>query len=116
MTRNPAIASLLAQLDEAFDRTHGVRSIPARFGRIGALRITRGLHVLTAAFLVAAGLAADAGVVYFAGVVVCAAVLVYENVVVTRGSEDDIKAAFGVANGVLALVFFAFVLAEVAFS
>lgn len=107
---------IYALLDEAFDRAHGVKSIPARFGRAGALRITRALHALTAAFLAAAGLAADAGAIYFVGVAVCAAVLVYENVVVTRGSDDDIKAAFGVANGVLAVVFFAFVLAEVAFS
>lgn len=107
---------IYALLDEAFDRAHGVRSIPARFGRAGALRITGGLHVLTTAFLVAAGLAAGAGAIYFTGIGVCAAVLLYENVVVTRGSDDAIKAAFGVANGVLAVVFFVFVLAEVAFS
>lgn len=107
---------IYALLDEEFDRAHGVQSIPARFGRAGALRITRALHLATVAFLIAAGIAVDAGAVYFVGVAVCAAVLVYENVVVTGGSDDQIKAAFGVANGVLAVVFFAFVLAEVAFS
>ena len=107
---------IYALLDEDFDRAQGVQSVPARFGRVGALRITRALHVATSAFLVAAGIAAGAGAVYFAGVAVCAAVLIYENVVVTDGSPDRIKAAFGVANGVLAVVFFAFVLAEVAFS
>jgi 4-hydroxybenzoate polyprenyltransferase len=109
-------AVIYALLDEEFDRAHGVQSIPARFGRAGALRITRGLHLAAVAFLIAAGIAVGAGAVYFVGVAVCAAVLVYENAVVTGGSNDQIKAAFGVANGVLAVVFFAFVLAEVAFS
>ena len=107
---------IYALLDEDFDRAQGVQSVPARFGRVGALRITRALHVATSAFLVVAGIAAGAGAVYFAGVAVCAVVLIYENVVVTDGSPDRIKVAFGVANGVLAVVFFAFVLAEVAFS
>ena len=107
---------IYALLDEDFDRAQGVQSMPARFGRAGALRITRALHVATTALLILAGIAAGAGAVYFVGTAVCAAVLVYENVVVADGSPDRIKAAFGVANGVLAVVFFAFVLAEVAFS
>ena len=107
---------IYALLDEAFDRAHGVHSIPARFGRVGALRITRGMHAATVALLAAAGVAAGVGAVYFVGVAVCAAVLVYENAVVADGSPDRVKAAFGVANGVLAVVFFGFVLAEVAFS
>ena len=107
---------IYALLDEQFDRAHGVQSIPMRFGRAGALRITRGLHAATVAFLIATGIAAGVGVVYFVGVAVCAAVLVYENVVVTDGTDDQITTAFGVANGVLAVVFFAFVLAEVTFS
>ena len=107
---------IYALLDEDFDRAQGVQSMPARFGRAGALRITRALHVATTALLILAGIAAGAGAVYFVGTAVCAAVLVYENVVVADGSPDRIKAAFGVANGVLAVVFFAFVVAEVAFS
>jgi len=107
---------IYALLDEDFDRAQGVQSMPARFGRVGALRITRGLHVATSAFLVATGIAVGAGAIYYVGVAVCAVVLIYENIAVADGSPDRIKAAFGVANGVLAVAFFAFVLAEVAFS
>jgi len=71
---------------------------------------------MTVTMLAAAGVAAGTGAIYFVGVAVCAAVLLYENVVVARGGEDRIKLAFGVANGVLAVVYFAFVVAEVAFS
>ena len=107
---------IYALLDLDFDRASGVHSIPARFGQGGALAITRLLHIATVALLAAAGFAAGTGAVYFAGVAVCAAVLLYENVVVSGGGEDRIKVAFGVANGVLAVVFFALVAAEVAFS
>lgn len=107
---------IYALLDEDFDSSHGVRSIPVRFGPSGALRITRVLHAATVTLLAATGLAVSAGPVYFAGVAVCAVVLAYENVVVRGGGEDRIKMAFGVANGVLAVLFFVFVAAEVAFS
>jgi len=107
---------IYALLDLDFDRANGVRSIPTRFGQGGALGITRLLHIATVALLAAAGFAAGTGAVYFVGVAICAAVLLYENVVVAGGGEDRIKMAFGVANGVLAVVFFAFAAAEVAFS
>ncbi len=107
---------IYALLDLDHDRANGVHSIPARFGRAGALAITRGLHLATVAFLAAAGVAVGTGAIYFVGVAVCAGVLLYENAVVAQGGEDRIKMAFGVANGVLAIVYFAFVVAEVAFS
>lgn len=107
---------IYALLDLDHDRANGVHSIPARFDRTGALTVTRGLHLATVALLAAAGVSVGTGAVYFVGVAVCAAVLLYENVVVAQGGEDRIKMAFGVANGVLAVVFVAFVAAEVAFS
>jgi 4-hydroxybenzoate polyprenyltransferase len=107
---------IYALLDLEHDRESGVHSIPVRFGPAGALAITRGLHVATVALLAAAGAVLDVGAIYFVGVAVCAAVLLYENVAVARGGEDRIKMAFGVANGVLAVVYFAFVVLEVAFS
>jgi 4-hydroxybenzoate polyprenyltransferase len=107
---------IYALLDVDFDRAHGVQSIPVRFGFRGALRITGLLHAATVALLAGTGLAVDAGAVYFAGVAICAAVLVYENVVVREGSPRRIASAFGVANGVLSVLFFVFVAAEVALS
>jgi 4-hydroxybenzoate polyprenyltransferase len=108
---------IYALLDVDFDRAHGVHSVPARFGPRRALWITRGLHALAVALLVGAGLAAGAGAVYMLGVAACAAVLLYENAVVAGGDDPGrVQAAFGSANGVLALVFFAFTLAEVTLS
>lgn len=107
---------IYALLDLEFDRANGIHSIPARFGERGALMITRALHVATVVLLAWAGAALDAAWPYFAGVVVCAVVLLAENVLVARGGEQRLKAAFGVANGVLAIVYFAFVVLEVTVS
>ncbi len=107
---------IYALLDLEVDRAQGIRSIPARFGPRRALAITHGLHLATIALLALAGAAAGAGGIYYAGVAACAAVLAYENVTVVNGGEAQIKAAFGLANGVLAVVFVAFVLGEVTLS
>jgi len=107
---------IYALLDLEFDRAHGIHSVPARFGPRRELAITRALHAATVALLALAGFAAGAGAPYVAGVAVCGAVLLYENALVAKGGEDRLKAAFGVANGVLAVVFFAFVVLEVALS
>jgi 4-hydroxybenzoate polyprenyltransferase len=107
---------IYALLDVEFDRGHGIQSVPARFGRERALWFTRFAHLAAIALLVAAGVAAGAGVVYLLGVAACAAVLLYENAIVSPRDPARIQAAFGTANGVLAMIFVAFVIAEVALS
>lgn len=104
---------IYALLDEAFDRAHGVCSVPARFGPERALWFTRALHAVAIALLVGAGIAAGAGPVYMVGVAVCACVLLYENAIVRPGDTSRVQAAFAQSNGLLAIVFLAFVLAEV---
>lgn len=105
-----------ALLDVEFDRAHGVHSVPARFGPHAALWFTRALHVAAVALLAGAGWAAGAGWLYGAGVAACAAVLVAEGILAGSRRPERVQAAFGTANGVLALVFVAFVLAEVTLS
>jgi 4-hydroxybenzoate polyprenyltransferase len=105
---------IYALLDVDFDRAHGIRSIPARFGAARALWFTRTLHLAAVGLLAGAGAAAGAGAVYFLGVAACAAVLTWENAIVAPGDPGRVQAAFGTANGVLSLLFLAFVLAEVA--
>ncbi len=105
---------IYALMDIDFDREYGIESVPARFGPGLALWATRVMHVLAVACLVAAGLLASSGVIYFLGVAVCAMVLVVENLLVDPNDRARIQAAFGTLNGILALVFIAFVIADVA--
>jgi 4-hydroxybenzoate polyprenyltransferase len=104
---------IYALLDREFDRAHRVHSIPARFGTRAALWMSRGLHALTIVLLLAAGAASDANGWYFAGVAVCAAILVYEHATANPADQQAIQRAFGAANMMIAVVFFAAVVLAV---
>lgn len=105
---------IYALLDVEHDRQAGIRSIPARFGEPGALRIAAGLHVLAVILLVLAGIAASVTWPYYVGVAACALILLWEHATVRPGDDARIQAAFGTANGVMSLVFLAGVIGEVA--
>lgn len=105
---------IYALLDIDFDRAHGIHSVPARFGTAGALWFTRVLHLAAVALLAGAGAAAGAGWPYFAGVGICAVVLLVENAMVRPGDVGRIQVAFGQANMLLAMIFLAFVVLDVA--
>jgi 4-hydroxybenzoate polyprenyltransferase len=104
---------LYALLDVESDRATGIHSVPVRFGERGALIGCRILHAISVAAMVAAGLLVDAGAWYAIGVAVCALILLWENIAVRGGDRRAVAIAFGVANGVVAFVYFAFVLIEV---
>ena len=71
---------LYALPDIAFDRAHGLHSIPAALGERGAIAVSRGLHAMTLLSLALVGVGAfqgdaTASVLYWAGVLVVAALL-----------------------------------------
>lgn len=103
---------IYALLDVDFDRAHGVHSVPARFGEARALWITRGLHAGAVALLGLAGALAGAGALYAIGVAACAVVLLYENAIVRPGDTRRVQAAFAQSNGLLAVVFLVFAVAD----
>lgn len=104
--------TLYALQDEEFDRSHGLHSVPASIGQVGAIRFARAMHITTVLALVTVGLATDGGLVYFAGVSVAALLLVYEHSLVREGDLSKLNAAFFTMNGVISILFFLFVLSE----
>jgi 4-hydroxybenzoate polyprenyltransferase len=104
--------------DEGFDRSHGLRSIPARFGARGALRIARVLHVTTVSALAATAFLLGRGVVFGVAVLLVASLLVYEHRLV-RPIDDErvdlsrIDQAFFDVNGYVSLGFLALVALDV---
>ena len=74
---------LYACQDLEFDRAHGLRSIPQRFGVAASLAISRGLHVVTVAALAALAWVAPLGPIYLAGVAGVAALLAFEQSLVS---------------------------------
>jgi 4-hydroxybenzoate polyprenyltransferase len=95
---------LYACQDLTFDRAHGLRSIPVRFGVRGALLISRALHVATIACLAALGIARPLGPVYFVGVVLVAVLLIYEQTLVREDDLSQVKRAFDL-NGYVGILY-----------
>ena len=95
------------------DRTEGLHSWAVRFGAAGAFHGARVFHTGTVALLAAAGVGLDVSILYWAGVVTTAGLLVYEHSIVRPGDLRRLDAAFFTLNGVISIVFFAFVAADV---
>ena len=100
--------------DRDVDIEQGLHSVAARFGAGGVFLGARLLHVATVALLVAVGLGLHLGLLYWLGVVSVAMLLLYEHSLVRPGDLRRLDAAFFTVNGVISVVFFAFVLAEAA--
>jgi 4-hydroxybenzoate polyprenyltransferase len=76
------------------------------------LNVARLLHLCTVLALAGVGLAIGAGWIYAAGVIVATTLLLYEHSLVRPGDLGRLDAAFFTMNGVISIVFFAFVLTE----
>jgi 4-hydroxybenzoate polyprenyltransferase len=99
--------------DLEHDRDEGLHSWAVRFGERGVFRGARVLHVGAVALLVAAGVGLDVGVTYWLGVAATAGLLAYEHSIVRPGDLHRLDAAFFTLNGVISVVFFAFVALDV---
>jgi 4-hydroxybenzoate polyprenyltransferase len=97
---------LYACQDVDFDRGHGLRSIPTRFGVATAIGISRVMHVATVAAMAALGAAAGLPALYYGGVVFVAALLVYEQSLVSASDLSQVKRAFDL-NGYVGIVYLA---------
>ena len=95
---------LYACQDLDFDREHGLRSIPVRFGVPVSLAISRAMHVVAIACLVALALVAPLGRPYLAGVAAVAAMLVYEQSLVRADDLSQVKRAFDL-NGYVGILY-----------
>jgi 4-hydroxybenzoate polyprenyltransferase len=95
---------LYACQDLEFDRAHGLRSIPVRFGVAASLAISRAMHVVTVLCLAALAAVADLGWVYVAGVGGVAILLVYEQSLVSESDLSQVKRAFDL-NGYVGILY-----------
>jgi 4-hydroxybenzoate polyprenyltransferase len=95
---------LYACQDVAFDRAHGIHSVPARFGVAAALRLARVNHALTAAALAALGWLAALGPVYWIGWLAIVALLIWEHSLVRADDLSRLDLAFFNVNGYIAVI------------
>jgi len=101
-----------ALFDLEVDRRQGLYSVATRFGVRGAFLGARLSHVATIACLVAVGLGLPVGVLYWVGVAVVAGLLAYEHSLVHPDDLRRLDTAFFTMNGVISVVFAAFVIAD----
>src|SRR3954470_16066656 len=85
---------LYACQDVEFDRRAGLRSIPTRFGVPASIRLSRVMHVLTIAAMLALWQAAHLPWLYLGGVLFVAVLLAYEQSLVSDRDLSQVKRAF----------------------
>jgi 4-hydroxybenzoate polyprenyltransferase len=100
--------------DVEHDRSEGLHSWAVRFGERGVFVGARAFHAGTVLLLALTGLGLEAGSGYWLGVVAVAALLTYEHAIVRPGDLRRLDAAFFTVNGMISIVFAAFVALEVA--
>ena len=97
---------LYACQDVEFDRGHGLRSIPARFGVAAAIRLSRVMHVGAIVAMAALWQGAHLPALYLVGVAIVAVLLFYEQSLVSDTDLSQVKKAFDL-NGWVGIVYFA---------
>jgi 4-hydroxybenzoate polyprenyltransferase len=103
---------LYACQDFDFDRATGLHSIPRHIGIPAALWIARAFHLIMLILLVALLSAFALGKLALAGVVAVMLLLLYEHSLVKPHDLSKLNAAFFTMNGVISVVFAAFIAAD----
>jgi 4-hydroxybenzoate polyprenyltransferase len=104
---------LYACQDIEFDRAYGLNSVPQAYGIRSALWFARILHLLMLALLVALVVMFSLGKIAMLGVVAVALLLAYEHSLVSTNNLSKLNAAFFTMNGVISVVFFVFIAADI---
>lgn len=92
--------------DEAFDRAHGLFSLPARLGARRALDVSTLFHALSLVLLYAVFVLVGGGLLFGVGVVLAGVFLVRQHVLVKPGDLSRVDGAFFTANGWLSVAVF----------
>jgi len=104
---------LYACQDFDHDRRVGLHSVPSAFGVEGAFWIARIMHAGMLGLLVWLGTLFSFGAVAWIGISVVALLLGYEHAIISPKDMRRMNAAFFTLNGIIAVLFMSFVVADV---
>ncbi|WP_425060547.1 4-hydroxybenzoate octaprenyltransferase [Sporomusa carbonis] len=94
--------------DVSFDKTHGLNSIPVRFGVKGALRLSGVMHGLSIVGFTLVGALLKLHVVYYAGVALAATVLIYQHLIISPADLGQVTQRYFMRNGLVGILLFIF--------
>ncbi len=108
---------IYALQDEVFDRQHALHSIPARLGRLRALRWARVLHGLSAALMLYAGFLLvetypELQWLTWLGIAIFLVLLFYQHTLVSATDLSRVNLAFFTTNGMASLLFGSFLILD----
>ena len=104
---------IYALQDIEFDKSQQLYSIPSYWGLVKALNIARGLHVISASFVIAAYFLGDFHYFYIGGLLVFVGMLIYQHSIVKPNDLSKVNIAFMTANGIASIVFSTFVISDI---
>jgi 4-hydroxybenzoate polyprenyltransferase len=104
---------IYALQDIDFDQSQSLYSIPSYCGLHKALNIARGLHVISASFVIAAYFLGDFHYFYIGGLLVFVGMLIYQHSIVKPNDLSKVNIAFMTANGIASIVFSTFVITDI---
>lgn len=104
---------IYALQDEEFDKSQGLHSIPAAFGKSRALLIARISHTLSAVIIFSVGVLFAHHWLYFIASIVFSGALIYQHLLVKPNNLSKINLAFFTLNGFASIVFGTMVICEI---
>lgn len=96
---------LYSMQDEEFDRNHGLYSIPARFGILGAAVISIVIHLVSVAAIAAVGIIYGFGIWYWIGAAFFTLILIIQHALYRPSRIDRIGRSFGLVNGLASVAY-----------
>jgi 4-hydroxybenzoate polyprenyltransferase len=102
--------TLYALQDIEFDRSHGLYSIPRRFGIKKAILFSRIFHFITMCMLAITGIIFNLNFIYWIGMAAVAGLLLYEHSLVKADDLSRLNMAFFNMNGYISITVFVFTL------
>jgi 4-hydroxybenzoate polyprenyltransferase len=103
---------IYALQDDEFDKNNSLYSLPSTTGRKRALLISVLVHILTFILVIAAGMVGKGTFLYWTGAAIFTIFLVMQHRLVKHDDLSRVTLAFGTVNGVAAVIFAIFVIAD----
>ncbi len=103
---------LYALQDIDFDRSHGLYSIPRKFGVRKSLYLSRFFHSVSFLLLAANGHIFKLGYFYWTGMLVTACLFIYEHSLIKENDLSKLDMAFFNMNGYISMTVFLFTLMD----